>query len=66
MLKKIADLYEQHKAETDPSVRKNLYAQIDSISNLAAKFVAANEYDKLVASLGAKGTNASTWHEHTI
>lgn len=66
LLKKIADLYEQHKAETDPSVRKALYAQIDSISNLAAKFVAANEYDKLVASLGAKGTNASTWHEHTI
>ncbi len=66
LLKKIADLYEQHKAETDPSVRKTLYAQIDSVSNLAAKFVAANEYDKLVASLGAKGTNASTWHEHTI
>ena len=66
LLKKIADLYEQHKAETDPSVRKELYMQIDSISNLAAKFVAANEYDKLVASLGAKGTNANTWHEHTI
>lgn len=66
LLKKIADLYEQHKAETDPSVRKSLYAQIDSVSNLAAKLVAANEYDKLVASLGAKGTNANTWHEHTI
>ena len=66
VLKKIADLYEQHKAETDPSVRKAIYAQIDSISNLAAKLVAANEYDKLVASLGAKGTNANTWHEHTI
>ncbi len=66
LLKKIADLYEQHKVEIDPSVRKDIYAQIDSISNLAAKFVAANEYDKLVASLGAKGTNANTWHEHTI
>lgn len=66
VLKKIADLYEQHKAATDPSVRKELYAQIDSVSNLAAKLVAANEYDKLVASLGAKGTNANTWHEHTI
>ncbi|MBL7818791.1 MAG: insulinase family protein [Saprospiraceae bacterium] len=66
LLKKIADLYEQHKAETDPSVRKALYAQIDSVSNLAAKLVAANEYDKLVASLGAKATNANTWHEHTI
>ena len=66
LLKKIADLYEQHKVEIDPLVRKDLYAQIDSISNLAAKFVAANEYDKLVASLGAKGTNANTWHEHTI
>ena len=66
VLKKIADLYEQHKTETTPSVRKALYAQIDSISNSAAKIVAANEYDKLVASLGAKGTNANTWHEHTI
>lgn len=66
VLKEIADLYEAHKKETDPSVRKALYAKIDSVSNLAAKLVAANEYDKLVSSLGAKGTNAYTNNESTV
>ncbi len=65
-LKEIADLYEAHKKETDPSVRKALYAKIDSVSNAAAKLVAANEYDKLVSSLGAKGTNAYTNNESTV
>ena len=65
-LKEIADLYEKHKAETDPSVRKALYAKIDSASNAAAKLVAANEYDKLVSSLGAKATNAYTNNESTV
>jgi predicted Zn-dependent peptidase len=66
LLKEIADLYEQHKAEKDPSVRKALYAKIDSISGAAAKLVAANEYDKLISSLGAKGTNAYTNNEATV
>jgi zinc protease len=66
VLKEIADLYEAHKKETDPSVRKALYAKIDSVSNAAAKLVAANEYDKLVSSLGAKGTNAYTNNESTV
>ncbi len=66
VLKEIADLYEAHKKETDPSVRRTLYAKIDSVSNAAAKLVAANEYDKLVSSLGAKGTNAYTNNESTV
>jgi predicted Zn-dependent peptidase len=66
LLKEIADLYEQHKAEKDPSVRKALYAKIDSVSGEAAKLVAANEYDKLISSLGAKGTNAYTNNEATV
>jgi predicted Zn-dependent peptidase len=66
LLKDIADLYEQHKAAKDPSVRKALYAKIDSVSGEAAKLVAANEYDKLVSSLGAKGTNAYTNNESTV
>jgi zinc protease len=65
-LKEIADLYEAHKKATDPSVRKALYAKIDSVSNAAAKLVAANEYDKLVSSLGAKATNAYTNNESTV
>jgi predicted Zn-dependent peptidase len=66
LLAQIADLYEKHKAERDPSVRKALYAQIDSVSNAAAQLVAASEYDKLVSSLGAKGTNAYTNNEATV
>ena len=66
LLTQIADLYETHRQETDPSVRAAIYAKIDSISNEAAKFVAANEYDKLVSSLGAKGTNAYTSNEQTV
>ncbi|MBI5915396.1 MAG: insulinase family protein [Bacteroidetes bacterium] len=66
MLQKISDLYEQHRNETDPEKRKQIYAQIDETSNAAAKLVAANEYDKMVSSLGARGTNAYTWVEQTV
>jgi zinc protease len=66
LLTQIADLYEAHRQETDPSVRAAIYAKIDSISNEAAKYVAANEYDKLVSSLGAKATNAYTSNEQTV
>lgn len=66
LLQEISDLYEKHRAETDPAKRKTLYAQIDSVSNVAAKYVAANEYDKMVSSLGARGTNAYTSNEQTV
>jgi zinc protease len=66
LLQKISDLYEQHRFETDPEKRKAIYRQIDETSGEAAKLVAANEYDKLVSSLGAKGTNAYTWVEQTV
>jgi zinc protease len=66
LLTQIADLYEKYRQETDPSVRAAIYTQIDAISNEAAKYVAANEYDKLVSSLGAKGTNAYTSNEQTV
>ena len=65
-LQKISDLYEQHRAETDPDKRKAIYAEIDKVSGEAAQLVAANEYDKMVSSLGAKGTNAYTWVEQTV
>ncbi len=66
LLKQISDLYEQHKIETDADKRKALYHQIDSISGEAAKYVVANEYDKMISSLGAKGTNAYTSVERTV
>ncbi len=66
LLKEISDLYEQHKNTTNPELRKELYAKIDKKSGEAAKMVAANEYDKLVSSMGAKATNAYTWLDQTV
>lgn len=65
-LQKISDLYEAHKRSTDPEERTRLYRSIDSISQIAAKYAAPNEYDRLVSSIGAKGTNAHTWVEETV
>ncbi|MHC5310591.1 M16 family metallopeptidase [Myroides sp. LJL116] len=65
-LQQIEDLYEKHKAENNPEVKKSLYQQIDSISKIASSFAIANEYDKSVATLGAVGTNAHTWFEETV
>jgi zinc protease len=65
-LQQISDLYEKHKSSTDPAERKQLYHLIDSISGVAATYVVANEYDKMISSLGAKSTNAYTWVEQTV
>jgi zinc protease len=65
-LSQIAELYEQYRQETDPSVRQSIYAKIDTLSNEAATLTAANEYDRLVAALGAKSTNAYTSNEQTV
>jgi zinc protease len=65
-LEVISDLYEQHKAATDPKVKKKIYAKIDSVSQIAAKYSVPSEYDKMVASIGAEGTNAWTSNEETV
>jgi predicted Zn-dependent peptidase len=65
MLKQISDLYEEHFKAND-SERKKLYEKIDSLSSQAAKLVASNEYDKMISSLGAEGTNAYTSLDQTV
>lgn len=60
LISQISDLYEQHKAETDPEKKAAIYKKIDEVSQEASKYSVANEYDKLISSLGAKGTNAHT------
>lgn len=62
----ISDLFEQHRNTDDPLLKKSIYHEIDSVSQIAASYVAANEYDKLVSSLGAKRTNAGTSYESTM
>ncbi len=65
-LAKISELYENHKAETDPAKKEEIYRIIDSISYKASEYSIANEYDKMVASIGATGTNAGTSNEFTV
>lgn len=66
LLDQIEQLFEQHRAEKDVEKKKALYARIDQLSSKAARFAAANEYDKMVSAMGAKGTNAYTWVEQTV
>lgn len=65
-LKEISDLYEAHKAEKDSEKKKAIYKKIDKVSLEASKVSIANEYDKMVNSLGAQGTNAFTSNEQTV
>ncbi|MEY4926104.1 MAG: hypothetical protein RI894_540, partial [Bacteroidota bacterium] len=65
-LQVISDLYEQRRKVKDPVERTKIYAKIDSVSQLAAGYAIANEYDKMMASIGAQGTNAFTWLEETV
>ena len=66
LLDQIRDLYEVYRTKTDPAERAALYHQIDSISGEASKFAIANEYDKLMAQIGANGTNAHTSEDETV
>ncbi|OIQ27519.1 MAG: peptidase M16 [Bacteroidetes bacterium MedPE-SWsnd-G2] len=65
-LDQISDLYEQHKNESDPAKKAELYKKIDEVSLEASNYSVANEYDKMTSSLGATGTNAHTWFEETV
>ena len=65
-LLKIDSLFEDYRKLTDPKQRKDAYKVIDSISNIASTFAIANEYDKMMAALGVKGTNAYTSVEQTV
>lgn len=64
-LDQITRLYEEHYTLTDSEARKAKYREIDSISQIAAKYNIPNEYDKLMASIGGEGSNAYTWYDIT-
>jgi len=65
-LDKIDALYEQYNKTTDVEKRKAIYQQIDSVSGVASRYGIANEYDKMMSSMGAQGTNAFTSFEQTV
>ncbi len=65
-LDKIDALYEEYNKTTDAEKRKAIYHRIDSVSGVASKYAIANEYDKMMSSMGAQGTNAFTSFEQTV
>lgn len=65
LLDSIENRFEQYRHITDPALRKKAYHEIDSISQLAAKYNIPNEYDKMMAAIGSKGSNAYTSEDVT-
>ncbi|MHA6698179.1 M16 family metallopeptidase [Chryseobacterium sp. A301] len=65
LINQISELYEEHK-KASPENKKEIYKQIDALSHKASSYAIAGEYDKLVSSLGATGTNAHTWLDETV
>ncbi|RHJ78520.1 pitrilysin family protein [Parabacteroides sp. AM08-6] len=66
MLDQIEQLFEVYRKTTDEAQRKAIYHQIDSVSYEASKLSIPNEYDKLMAAIGATGTNAYTGFDQTV
>jgi predicted Zn-dependent peptidase len=66
LLDQIENLYEDYRATKDDAKRKKIYHSIDSLSGEAAKYSVANEYDRMIAQMGSKATNAHTSFEETV
>lgn len=64
-LDQIDELYEEYGATTDPERRKLIYHIIDSVSYESSKIAIANEFDKLMSTIGATGVNAYTSTDRT-
>ena len=65
LLDEIEQRYEEYRTITDEATRKQKYHEIDSVSQLAAKYFIPNEYDKLMAAIGSQGSNAFTSNDVT-
>lgn len=66
LLDEIERLFEIYRRTDDEAERRAIYHRIDSISNQASKIAIPNEYDKLMAAIGASGTNAWTSFDETV
>lgn len=65
LLDQIENLFEVYRQTTDSAARREIYRQIDSVSYVASTIAIPNEYDKLMAAIGANGTNAFTSYDVT-
>ncbi len=66
LLDQIEKEFEVYRTLTDEAERAAAYKVIDSLSYEASKYSIPNEYDKLMAAIGAKGTNAYTSYDQTV
>lgn len=66
LLDSIEHMFTHYGTLTDSVARADYYKLIDQVSNEAAKYALANEYDKMVGELGAQGTNAYTTEDRTV
>jgi predicted Zn-dependent peptidase len=66
LLDKIDALYEKYNVSKDSAERKAIYREIDKTSSEASNISIANEYDKMMMSIGGQSTNAHTWYEETV
>ena len=66
MLDEIERLFELYRQTTGEAERQAVYHKIDSVSYEASKLAIPNEYDKLMAVIGADGTNAWTSSDETV
>ena len=65
LLDSIEALYAYYATLTDPDARRAVYHRIDSFSYEASQYAIANEYDKLMAGIGSRGSNAYTSNDVT-
>ncbi len=65
ILDQIESLFDQYALDTNMERRKSIYAQIDSLSLIAAQYYIPNEYEKLLSQMGVTGLNAFTSKEYT-
>lgn len=66
LINQISNLYEKHKNESNPKIKKEIYTKINNLSQEAAKFAIPSEYDQLLTLIGAKETNAYTSFDETV
>ncbi|HLZ15404.1 MAG TPA: insulinase family protein [Cyclobacteriaceae bacterium] len=66
LLDSIEHMFEYYRTLSDSVQRTDFYKKIDKASNDASRFAIANEYDKMVSEIGAKGTNAYTTEDRTV
>ncbi len=66
LLDSIEHMFTHYGTLTDSVQRQDYYKLIDQVSNEAAKYAIANEYDQMVGEIGAQGTNASTYDDRTV